>query len=430
MPTSRGTKTDTEVLVVGAGPTGLTLAASLTQRGVRVRLIDRGAGPTDQSRALGVQAGTLEALEQEFGRPLVAAMIARGFPARDAYIHLDQRPPVTVRMESIPSEHAYILMLEQSETERFLVENAERLGVRIERRTELVAIEALGAESPNDSHRYELRGPAGESETATARFIVGCDGAHSTVRRQMNIPFQGGTYDGDFILGDVAVEWPWEYGSIRTFLSPAGAMACFPMRGNRRYRFILIPKNAGAARSAEVAPDLNIAAEAFAKIAQSLAPSPIRVYDPTWLTRFRVHHRMTDRFRIGNVVLAGDAAHIHSPAGGQGMNTGIQDALNLSEKIARHSRAEEVMKTEGDLLAIYERERKRVAHRILRGTDLAFRFALRSEGMLTRVGRRWVIPALLRSKWFERRAVLALSEVVTARREMDDRRSRSVTPAP
>lgn len=393
-----------QVLIVGAGPTGLTAALTLAKFGVRVRIIDKNFSRSDKSKALGVQAGTLECLATAIDKSISDQMVASGQPAYAAWIHLSDAAPIQVDLSTIPSPYNFILILAQSETERIFEEQLAKLSVQVERRTELVKLEEDG-----DLITSALRDHTGRTETVTSSFVIGCDGSHSSVRQQTGIPFQGAMYTGDFILGDVTIDWPWPYGSIQTFVSKRGVIASFPMKGERRYRLILIPKgNHNPSEKSE------ITLMEFNSILQTLSQGQIRATDPTWLTRFRVHHRMVEHFQKRRIFLAGDAAHIHSPAGGQGMNTGIQDALNLAHKLKRFLDG----KISIERLAAYERERLPVARNVVRGTDFVFKMALLPETMVVRLLRGLLLPRIVRSYFIQRRVALAISEVNVARREI------------
>ena len=398
-----------QVLVIGAGPTGLVMAAALVRAGVTVRIVEKNASRTDKSKALGVHAGTLESLEQVFGATLPREMVTCGLAAREAYIHIGGNPTLKVDLSVIPSVFDFILILAQSETERLLESELERLGVQVER-----GIELASAEEREGRVHAKLKNAQGQLEEVSAEYLIGCDGAHSVTRSSLGIPFKGGSYTGDFILGDVALEWAWPYGSVHNFVSEKGALACFPMKGERRYRLIMIPRTSSPQTSSA-----DIAIEEFERLARELGPKEIRVRDATWLTRFKVHHRIVKSFGRGRIYLAGDAAHIHSPVGGQGMNTGIQDALNLAHKLAR------VIRNEADpaVLKQYEKERMPIARRVMRGTGLVLDLALVRENAVVAAVRASVLPKVVGSRWVQKRILTAISQVNIARKEMKRRLS-------
>jgi 3-(3-hydroxy-phenyl)propionate hydroxylase len=401
------TRGEWDVLVVGAGPTGLALAASLAQQNVRCRVIDRAAGPSARSKAIGVQAGTLEALAACFGGSLVDAMLQAGAEARDAYFHIGQRPGIHLDLGLVPSRYNFVLVLAQSETERLLAAVMAHGGCEVDWRRELVS---LAQDESKVTAR--LRDAAGNVEEVTARYVVGCDGAHSVVRRELKIPFAGASYRGDFILGDVVLRWPWPYDTVRLCLSERGFLGCFPMRGVEGfYRLILVSDADRSATTPEISP------LEFREIVAGRSPVPIEILKYDWLTRFNLHHRAAKRFRVGRVFLAGDAAHIHSPVGGQGMNTGIQDALNLAHKLAG------VLgdRLPPDALARYESDRIPVARRVLRRTDRAFRAVLASRPTRWRRLAWWLAGHATASRWTQRKLARVMSQVDVARREIADR---------
>jgi 2-polyprenyl-6-methoxyphenol hydroxylase-like FAD-dependent oxidoreductase len=372
---------------------------------VSARVVDAAPAPSDKSRALGVQAGTLELLGRVFGEALPAEMTAAGRPAREAFVHVDDLGPVRVDLSAVPSRFDFILILPQSETERLLAERLAAAGGAVERGLELV-----GLREEADGIVAALRRADGAVEEASFEFVAGCDGAHSAVRRAADIPFAGGAYVGDFILGDTALRWPWPYGAARPFINGQGVLACFPFKGERLYRVVMALKDAPPSDDAAVGLD------EFRALASRLSGGAVRVESATWLTRFRVHHRMAERFRKGRVFLAGDAAHIHSPAGGQGMNTGIQDALNLGAKLANVLRG-----GPESLLDDYERERLPAARGVVRGTDFAFKLALCPESALARWARRQIFPRLLGARAIQRRVLRTMSQVDVGRREIERR---------
>lgn len=395
---------NTQVLVVGAGPTGLAAAASLLQLGISVRVIDRDLARSDKSKALGVQAGTLECLERSLGPSISKRMIAAGRPVHEAHIHFDEREPITINFKTIPSKYNYILILAQSETERILEEFLAANGLRVERDTELLSLEQTETQVTS-----RVRRGNGEEETIASNFVMGCDGSHSAVRHLLDLPFEGGTYDGDFILGDVKLKWQWGYDSIRNFMTKHGVVASFPLKGENNYRLILIPKG--------LEPNVtgnDISLDKFRELTSQLSGGRIQVESATWLSRFRVHRRMVNHFQKNRVFLSGDAAHIHSPAGGQGMNTGIQDALNLAHKLNAYFRG----KISFLNLSDYEAERMPVAKAVLRSTDFFSRMMLMPDNFVTENLRRYVLPRIVSSKMVQRKVTAAISEMGFANREI------------
>jgi 2-polyprenyl-6-methoxyphenol hydroxylase-like FAD-dependent oxidoreductase len=292
------------------------------------------------------------------------------------------------------------LVTAQAETEHILSGELRKHSVSVEWNRELLGVDSL--ESP-------VAKVSGDS--VPVRFVVGCDGAHSAVRRALGVGFAGRQYDGVFALADVSLDWQFPYDTVRTFVSTDGALACFPMKGERRYRLVALLRD-GDARNLDLAR--------MQAIVDALAPVKLTLADPTWLTEFRVSHRIVDHWRRGNVFLAGDAAHIHSPVGGQGMNTGIQDALCLGDLLRQVLRG-------GDpaVLRRYERDRSKVARSVLRGTDLPIRMLLKRDNPLARITRGVILPKLVSNELVQRLVVGAVSELRVARREIAERHKNS-----
>jgi 2-polyprenyl-6-methoxyphenol hydroxylase-like FAD-dependent oxidoreductase len=380
-------ETATEVLIVGAGPTGLALAAQLGEFGVPFRIIDRLEDRARESRALGVQARTLELLQTfRLGEPLVA----RGSTSTRLVLHANSRLLAEVSLGdigAIDTRFPFILFVSQVETEALLAEHLRAGGVAIERGVELVA-----AEQDVDHARCSIRYIDGREEVVRASYLVGCDGAHSTVRRIAGIPFEGGSYPQSFVLGDVDADGPLTPGAINAFVGSGVAMF-FPLGRPTTWRVIAMATD-GNNRVGKDAPDRD---ELSLTELQAMLDVPtgasVRVRDPAWITRFRLHHRQTTRYRAGRMFLAGDAAHIHSPVGAQGMNTGIQDAWNLGWKLALVARGA----ADPRLLDTYEAERWPVGHFLLRYTDRAFGTFTRamSSSALAEWARRAVMPTVL-----------------------------------
>ena len=393
-----------QVLVVGAGPSGLAAALLLGRLGISVRIIDKNSARSDKSKALAIHAGTLECLQAAIDAELVEDLVRAGHPTRAAWFHFHDRAPISVDLSTVPSSYNFILNLEQNETERILEQRLSELSVYVERQTEFIEAAERGAEVVST-----IKLASGHIEEVPSAFVIGGDGAHSSVRCVLGIPFQGAAYTGDFILGDVVLQWPWPYDSVRGFVNERGVIGSFPLRGERRYRLILIRPGAGATGEK---PEMNL--DEFQSILSELSGGTIIAQSATWLTRFRVHQRMVQQFQCGRIFLVGDAAHIHSPFGGQGMNTGIQDALNIACKLA----AVLTKRTPESILLNYQRERRPIARQVLRLTGFVTRLVLLPENALQRFVRRSVLPLAVRSRFLQHHALAILSEVAIARKEI------------
>ncbi len=366
-----------EVLVVGAGPTGLALAAQLIAHGVRPRLIDRNIDRAHESRALAIQPRTLEVLA---GLGVSDELVRLGNPNVRLRLH------VRGRELSVPlfdrgltdTAYPYLLFLSQAETERVLVDHLTTRGVGVERGVQLV-----GMVSHDDRLVCRLSHRDGGEETLEASYVVGCDGAHSTVRELARIPFAGGSYPQTFVLADLEADG-LPHGMAHVFLSAQGMLFFFPLGQPASWRLLVM-----RSRRDTTAAGAEVALTEVQALADSYTAGSVRLRDPVWMTNFRLHHRAATRYRAGRVFLAGDAAHIHSPAGAQGMNTGIQDAVNLGWKLAqmRHG-------ADARLLDTYETERAPIGRAVLRLSDRAFSIATATNPVAA-FARTRLAPALL-----------------------------------
>jgi 2-polyprenyl-6-methoxyphenol hydroxylase-like FAD-dependent oxidoreductase len=384
------------ILIVGAGPTGLSLACELRRHGVACRVIDRGTGPTPphESRALALWERTLEVFTDlgVIGPVLAGARRIHGLSARAGtrrLLHL------SLDLDEPDTPYPFVLSLPQGDTERALQDRLSALGGTVERQTALT-----GLRQEKDRVRATVTGSNGAGRDIEADWLIGCDGPGSVVRHALNLPFTGAEYEERFLLADARLDWdaPDDEGQIR-LLRDGGAMAAFPLPGEGRWRLI----DVGGTVETE---DPGRVADHFQSVLRANGHPEAAVADVTWCSAFRIHRRIAEHFRVGRCLLAGDAAHIHSPLGGQGMNTGIQDACNLAWKLA--------LVTTGAapeaLLSSYEAERRPVAVSVLRGTDLPTRAVTLRHPV--GIGARNALASLLGQLDFVRRRLRrALSEL-------------------
>ena len=365
------------VLIVGAGPTGLAASMALARARVPVRIIDRLAAPAPYSRAIGIQARTLELLEQHRA---VEPFLALGHRAHAAVLHADGRVIARLDFDPLQTRYPYLLFLDQSITERLLAEHLAGFGVTVERGVTLTACDAGGT-----SLDVTIRGADGREEAFAPSYLIAADGAHSTVRHLLGLGFAGHAFEQTFLLADFAAIPDWPDEEIHLFTTPDGIAGLFPMGGGR-YRLVADrPPGGDASPDAPATPTLDeCEAIVRARVGASIAPS-----DLAWSAYFRLHSRMVDRLRHGRVFFAGDAAHVHSPAGAQGMNTGIQEAFNLGWKLARVLGAG----TPERLLDTYHAERHPIERDVLRQTGFITQIVEADHGAM-KLLRDHVVPLL------------------------------------
>ena len=343
----------TQVLIVGAGPVGMTAASELVRYGVSIRILDKAPRRTDKSKALVLWSRTLELLDR--GPDGAAPFINAGFKA-DAVNFVAGNGELMghVTMDSVKSPYPFGLMLPQSETERLLEERLAGLGVTVERQSEV-----LGFTTTDSGVEATLRRPDAHQETIAAGWLLGCDGAHSIVRHTLGVPFSGKTMDSDWMLADVHISgYPFPDTEASVYWHQDGVFVIFPISPGR-YRVLAdLPPTSGA-----VAPEPTL--EQVQTIIDRRGPGGLKAFDPIWLAGFRINGRKVAEYRAGRVFLLGDAAHVHSPAGGQGMNTGMQDAFNLSWKLAMVMRGA----CAEPLLDSYSPERSGVGDQVLKSAD-------------------------------------------------------------
>ncbi|MCX4972359.1 NAD(P)/FAD-dependent oxidoreductase [Streptomyces sp. NBC_00620] len=348
----------TEVAVVGAGPAGLALAVTLAASGVDFVVLDKLAEGANTSRAAVVHARTLEVLD-ELG--VSEELIARGIKVTRFAVREGSRRLLTVPFEKLPTAHPYTLMVPQYETESVLLDRLRALGGDVHRPYEVASV-------VQDEDGVTLTMSTGE--TLRAAYAVGADGMHSTVREAAGIGFTGSAYSESFVLADAVMDWAPGPGEVSLTFATDGLTVVAPLPGGH-YRVV------ATVDDAPPTPDL-----AFVqRLLDERAPGQAKVTGIAWSSRFRVHHRVADRYRAGRLFLAGDAAHVHSPAGGQGMNTGIQDGYALGQALATGR------------LDGYEARRRPVAQRVVAFTDRMTRMAT-TRNPMARVVRNIALPLL------------------------------------
>jgi 2-polyprenyl-6-methoxyphenol hydroxylase-like FAD-dependent oxidoreductase len=339
------------VLIVGAGPVGMTMASELARYGVAVRIVDKAAQRTDKSKALVLWSRSLELLDRGGGSE---SFINAGFKVGAVNIIAGDKTIGHVDMEGVQSPYPFALMLPQSETERLLEERLQGLGVTVERQVELIRFT-----SSDDGVDVVLRHADGREEKNSAGWLIGCDGAHSTVRHGVGALFSGKTLDSDWMLADIHMRgYPCPDTEASVYWHRDGVFVIFPISPGR-YRVIADLPPSGA----DHPPDPTL--EQTQAIIDTRGPPGIVAYDPIWLAGFRINGRKVSDYRSGRAFLAGDAAHVHSPAGGQGMNTGMQDAFNLAWKLALVIRGT----CNESLLGSYSPERSKVGDEVLKGAE-------------------------------------------------------------
>lgn len=340
------------VLVIGAGPTGLMAALELSRLGVAVRIVDAALEPSTTSRALGIQARTLELLRP---RGVADEMLALGNRVRRTALHVRDREIATVDFTRMPSQFDFVLMLAQSETERLLTERLGSQGVKVERGLSFTALDQRA-----ESVEVTLAARDGATDTVRASYVIAADGSHSPVRKSLGIPFTGRSLPQNYVLGDVHLAGAIPEDQLSIFLAANGFLAVFPM-GEGRFRFMATdPDGVTGEQATPTLADIQVLYDRTAGV-------PARLYDLQWSSRFRINSRVVETLRRGRVFFGGDSAHVHSPAGGQGMNAGIQDMVNLSWKLAMvlHGHAAPA------LLDTYESDRLPVIRQLVGMTERA-----------------------------------------------------------
>jgi 2-polyprenyl-6-methoxyphenol hydroxylase-like FAD-dependent oxidoreductase len=376
------TEQHTKVLIVGAGPSGLMMAAQLLRYGIQPLIIDNKQGPTIHSNALAVQARSLEIYRQ---MGVIDKVIANGAQTKGIAFNQDGKQLASLSFNHVGeglTAFPYLLLYQQSKNERTLLDYLTLNCCPVYWNTSLITLQ----QNANDAD-VQLKNDEGEY-TLKCDWVIGADGAHSTVRKQLGIPFNGDTYPSYFYLADLKLDTTFLTGErIQLYLGKHDLAGFFPMIEEDCYRIIgNLPKEFGERKDVEV--------EEVLPYMTNLTRSTIKITETNWFSTYKLHHRMADKFRDRRCFLVGDAAHIHSPVGGQGMNTGLQDAYNLAWKLAGvvngHIR--------DTVLDSYAAERMPVAKALLNRTDKAFTMIMSSSwfaGFL----KKWVLPKVISTAW-------------------------------
>ncbi len=377
----------TDVLINGAGPTGLMMACQLRRFGINCLVIDKKAGPTVESRALAVQARTLEIYEQ---MSIADKALELGQRLDKMFLVVKGKLKTQIEIGKVGegmSRFKYLFVLEQNKNEVLLYDHLKNNGGEVKWNTELKTFDQ------QKDHTIVHCSSGNEEVIIKAKYLIAADGASSIIRHLLQMQFDGGTYENMFYVADTATEWPWGHHGLTLCLSKRSFMGLFAMKGDKRFRVI------GVLPHAE-----NITPKSFDEIRNKiteLANIPVEFSDTKWFSTYRVHHRCVKYFRVENIFFTGDAAHVHSPAGGQGMNTGLQDAYNLAWKLAFVING----KANERILDSYHDERKPVATRLLKTTDRAFTFVT-SPKWWPRLIRLRIAPlflgTLLKFRWFQK----------------------------
>jgi 2-polyprenyl-6-methoxyphenol hydroxylase-like FAD-dependent oxidoreductase len=371
---------DTEVLIIGAGPTGLMMACQLLRYGVKFRILDKQKDRAHESRAFAIQAKSME-IFQNLGCADEFLKVAHSNVNFAFFINGKKQIEIKFKHfkhQDTPFPSVYFLP--QTETERIFIEFLEKQGVYIERQKELITF----SQNMQGVQANIKDLTTGITEKLACDYIIGCDGAHSIIRHTLNFSFEGNAYPQIFNLVDASIVWPYSRNKFLFFLGKDGVFVHIPL--TEKISRIMLAKRLTRSNAKLSNPNL-IDLEHLASL---LTQVPVKLVNPIWISQFHLHHRGVTKYYKNRAFLVGDAAHIHSPVGGQGMNTGIQDATNLAWKIALVVKKDASIK----LLDSYETERHPVGKILLKTTDQFFSL-LTAKGFFISKLRNWILPFVI-----------------------------------
>lgn len=384
---SRSTdEADMDVLIVGAGPSGLLMALECVQRGLSCRIIDKEMARNLNSKAIAIQPGTLQILE-EMG--IVEPFLKKGCKIECITPMAQKEILAFFDFSQLDTKYPFILSLEQSETESLLEQRLSSHSLCVERGCELVSFHQTKQEVIATVRDKK----SGKEEQIKASFLLGCDGAHSCVRKQLGFKFSGEKIPRTFALADVQISWQYPHNRALLFLDPQGLLAVFPLPGEKRYR-VVVPS------------EKKLSCQGIESLLRSKSCIEVKITDLQWQSSFQVHSRIVDRYGEGRVFLLGDAAHVHSPIGGQGMNTGLQDVHNLAPKLAQVIQG----KIDISWLENYTKERRAVGRSLLDATKRATKMAALQSPFLCLL-RNCGFRILMKSPQLKKHLMMAIAQL-------------------
>lgn len=379
------------VLIVGAGPSGLTMAIELTRHGIPCRIIDKKVKPLTTSNALAVQARTLEIWDDQ---DIIDAALAVGIKLQALNIYADKKQISQISLRDIKSYYPFVLGIPQQETEHLLKMHLERLGVKVE-----MSVELVDFTEDAETITIVLKHDDGQLEKILVNWLIACDGAHSFVRNKLNLPFQGKKLKEHFVMADLKVDGSLALNEGYAFLSDHGPLAIIPF--NEEYTRIIAGVTDDATLKESVTPDI----KDFERLIAERCCIALKLSETQWTSGFWINERIIPQYRYKHIFFVGDAAHIHSPVGGQGMNTGIQDAYNLAWKLALVIKKN----VNSEILDSYQIERRPIAKHVLKGSTLMTSLITLKNYLLRQI-RNHVLAFLVRKEVVNKKIAAAISE--------------------